>query len=253
MADWGYFDLNAFAALGRRGAFWLSRYQASTAVFVAGAWAELADGLPRQVGPVVEAVVVLGVRERLAARLLAWRVPAAVAGRRRQKLRAKAAKKGRVPSAGQLALCDWAVLVTNVPAAKASAQELAVLDRARWQIEILFRAWKTEGGLGRSRSVKPWRVATETFAKLVAVLVRHWLLVVGSCAWLGRSGWRAGRGVRWQALAILRALPDVAQVRAVVESLRQQQQPAARIERRRKQPSTLQLLQNPTLMKLGLA
>lgn len=253
ITDLGYFDLSAFAALGRRGAFWLSRYQASTAVFVAGTRVELADWLPRQTGPVVEADVALGVVERLPTRLVAWRVPAAVAARRRQKLRAKAAKKGRTPSAGQLALCDWTVLVTNVPAAKATPQELAVLYRARWQIEILFRVWKTEGGLGRSRSAMPWRVATETFAKLAALLLRHWLLVVGACAWLGRSGWRAGRGVRRQALAVLLALPDTNQLRAVVATLERMLTRPAGMERRRKQPSTLQLLQDPTLMKLGLA
>jgi Transposase DDE domain len=253
LADLGYFDLEAFAALAGRGVYWLSRYQASTAVFVAGTRVELADWLPRQAGPVVQAAVELGVVARLAARLVAGRVPAAVADRRRQRVRVKAAKKGRTPSAEQLALCDWTTLVTNVPAELASPPELAVLYRARWQIEILFRVWKSAGGPGRSRSARPWRVATETFAKLAALLLRQWLLVAGACAWLGRSGWRTGRGVRRHALTVLLALPDAERVRAVLTSILGLLARAARVERRRKQPSTLQLLKDPALMKLGLA
>ena len=44
--------------------------------------------------------------------------------------------------------------------------EVLVLLRARWQIELLFKLWKSHGHIDESRSAQPWRVLTEVFAKL---------------------------------------------------------------------------------------
>src|SRR5438045_50142 len=114
---------------------------------------------------------------RLPARLLAVRVPQAVADERRRVLRAEARKRGQAVSATRLALADWTILVTNAPAALLTLAEALVVLRARWQIEQLFDLWKTHGHLERTRSGKPWRVLCEVYAKLLAVLLQHWVLL----------------------------------------------------------------------------
>ena len=53
--------------------------------------------------------------KKLSARLVAFRVPPKEAEKRRGRLRAKAAKTGRPPSAARLELCAWNVFVTNLP------------------------------------------------------------------------------------------------------------------------------------------
>jgi hypothetical protein len=47
-------------------------------------------------------------------------------------------QKGREPSAERLAWCDWTILVTNVPVELMTPEEVVVLYRARWQVELLF-------------------------------------------------------------------------------------------------------------------
>lgn len=68
--------------------------------------------------------------QHLAYRLVAVRVPVQVAEARRRKLPATAKDKGRTPDARQSALCDWVILLTKVPAKRASVTDLLVLARA---------------------------------------------------------------------------------------------------------------------------
>jgi hypothetical protein len=247
VVDRGYFDLQRFAELSGRGVHWLTRPQPNTAVFVAGRRVELADWLAGRRGPTADTPIELGVEQRLPARLVAVRVPTAEAQRRRRTAEEKARKKGRRPSTERLALCDWDLRVTDVPAERATAAEVVALGRARWQIELLFKHWKSDGGLGRCRGEKPWRVICEVFASLLAAVVRHWAVLVGGGVEPSLSRRRAGRAVRRRAtaLALALALGDAEALVGVLESLRQVLTSTARIERRRRRPSTDQQLQTP--------
>ena len=89
----------------------------------------------------------IGCKHRLLGRLVALRVPDAVAELRRKRLQEKASDKGKSVSADRLALCAWTLLLTNVPKTMATSTEMAVLARCRWQIELLFELWKSGGGL----------------------------------------------------------------------------------------------------------
>jgi hypothetical protein len=162
LADLGYWSLEAFAALAQHEVFWLSRLQMQTAVYDAtGVRQDLLTLLERQPTDTVELAVALGERQRLAARLLAVRVPQAVADTRRRRLRQAARDKGRQVSATRLALAAWTLFVTNVPAERLTLREALVLGRMRWQIELLFKLWKSQGHVDESRSTKPWRILCE--------------------------------------------------------------------------------------------
>jgi len=190
VADLGYFSLERFAEIGAAGAFWLSRLRVDTVladaggarldVLAAAAQADRLGGLD----------VRLGVRA-LPCRLVACRVPQAVAAERRRRLKRSAQKHGRTPSRSRLALCAWTVLVTNAPAERLSAAGARALYRARWQVELLFKLWKSRGGLCRSRSANPWRVVCEVYAKLLAGLVAHWVTAAGLWAVASRSAVKA--------------------------------------------------------------
>lgn len=256
LADLGYFDLDTFERLGRRQVWWLSRWQPGTAVFdAAGRELALADWLGRQPrrARVVDVPVTLGNAKRLASRLVALRVPAAVAAKRRQRLRQKASKKGRPASAAQLALCAWSVYVTNLPVATADAAAVSVLARARWQIELLFKLWKSDAHLDESRSRQPWRVLCEVWAKMIAVVVQHWLLVASCWREPGRSLRKAAKAVRRHALAVASALRERAAVCRALAVIGDCLQAAARIAKRRGKPNTHQTLQKPTIYGTTLA
>ena len=246
LRDLGYFDLDVLGTIAAAGAFYLTRLQDSTRLYTAaGVPLDLAAWARRPQGAVIDQPVLLGARQRLAARLVMVRVPADVAAARRRTLRAKARKKGYTPSQDKLALCDWNVFVTNVPAEVLDVDEVLALARARWQVECLFRHWKSDGGLTQSRSRKPWRVACEVFARLLALVLADSQVLVACGVLLGRSLRRAWRAVRRLAGMIAGALRSRRALVRVLHLLARSLRRAARVEKRRQQPAAFQVLNDP--------
>jgi len=244
LADLGFFDLALLRRYSDEGVYWISRLHAGTHVATPdGPPQKLLAFLQAQPGPAVDVPVRLGA-QGVPARLLARRLPEEVANRRRQRLRRRASKSGRGVSAERLALCDWDVLVTNVPPEQLAAAEVWALQRVRWQVELVFKVWKGQGGVDWTRGRKPYRVLCELLAKLLAMVVQHWLLLVCGGIGLRYSQQRGARRVRRSALALLWALAQAAEVVAVLQRLRQRLQ-RCRVQRRRKQPATYQLLLDP--------
>ena len=251
LADLGYWSLDRFRELGQAGAAWLSRLDPHTGVLDGtGTRLDLPRWLGRAGQPTVDATVQVGLRQRLPARLLAVRVPPAVADARRRKLRATAQRKGTQPPQATLALAGWTVYVTNVPTDRLSLVEAHALGRARWQIELLFKRWKSQGHLAAWRSAQPWRVLTELYAKLVGLVIQHWLLLLGCWAIPDRSLGRAEQTVRAHALGLLQSLDRPPRLRAALRALCRCLEVGHRLAKRKRRPSTYQLLCDPTLLGL---
>jgi len=252
LADLGFFNLGIFAEMSAQGVYWLSRLLLSTAVFTPdGTRCDVLRLLAAQGTPTVEMPVCLGTTHHLPARLLAVRVPDEVVNQRRRRLHADAHRRGRTPSAAQLAAADWTLLVTTAPAELLSLPEALVLARARWQIELLFTLWKSHGEIDASRSTKPWRVLCEVFAKLLAMLIQHWVLLTGCWASPARSLFKAAQTVRQHAFHLATMLADTAALGAAIRVIHRALAAGCRLNQRKTKPNTYQLLLDPALAELG--
>ncbi|GAC1396487.1 MAG: hypothetical protein NVSMB65_15680 [Chloroflexota bacterium] len=252
LAALGFFNLAVFAAMSAQGVYWLSRLLLSTAVFTPdGACCDVLRHLAAQTAPAVELAVCLGATRHLPARLLAARVPEEVSNQRRRRLHADARRRGRTPSAPHLAACDWTLLVTTAPAVLLSLREALVLARARWQVALLFKLWKSHGEIDTSRSSKPWRVLCEVFAKLLAMLMQHWVLLTGCWTCPRRSLAKAAQTVRQHACHLASQLADPAALAAALRVIHRALAAGCRINRRKTKPNTYQLLLDPDLVALG--
>jgi hypothetical protein len=250
VADLGFFDLAVFAQLDADQSYFLSRLHQQTALFdQAGQRCSLLGLLGA--GPVYDLPVTLGCQQRLPARLLAVRVPTDVANQRRRQIRAAARKHGRTPTAEVLARADWTLLVTNAPATLLTVDEALALQRARWQLELLFRLWKEHGKVDESRSGKPWQALCHVFAKLLAVLVQHWIILTGCWQLPNRSLVKAGYTVRARALELLDALAESSLVVRTLTSIHRCLVAGCRLNSRKTHPNTYQLLGHPELLGLG--
>ena len=220
IADLGYFALSVFAAMAAAGEYFLSRLQYGTHVLHAGLTVDLLPWLARQPGPFVDVTVLLGQEQRLPCRLIAWRLPAEQAHRRRQKLRQETLrKKGREPSAARLAWCDWTMLVTNVPAELLTPPEAAVLYRARWQVELLFKRWKGQGLVAELSGSTVVRQMVRLWARLLAVIVQHWLTVGSAWGDATKSLHKVYEAVRDFAGRLARALNSAADLEGVLQEM----------------------------------
>ena len=74
-------------------------------------------------------------------------------------------------------MADWTILITDAPAKRLRFEEALVLLRERWQMELLYKLWKQHGQVDEWRTSNPWRVLCELYAKLIGVLLQHWLIV----------------------------------------------------------------------------
>jgi DDE family transposase len=181
LADLGYWSLTWLRSLSQRGIYFLMRLKAGITVWYQGKPVDVLDLLPEQIGGGVELAVELGARKQLqGVRLLAERVPEHVVKKRHERLREYAQDHGKLVSARALQLAQWTILVTNVPVWMLTHEQACILMRARWQIELLFKLWKQHALLDEWTGTKPWRVLCEVYAKLLAMVVQHWFVLL-SC------------------------------------------------------------------------
>ena len=179
ITDLGYFNVLVFAAMMAADEHFLSRLQFGTGVMLHnGTGVDVLAWLAKQPGPFVDQPILLGKEQRLPCRLIAWRLPEEQANRRRQKLRQETlSKRGQEPSAERLAWCDWTILVTSVPEALLTPSEAVVLYRSRWQIELLFKRWKSQNLVAQLHGSTAVRQMVRVWSRLIGALVQHWLLV----------------------------------------------------------------------------
>jgi len=243
LADLGFFRLERLHQIAHQDGFFLSRLQAQTTVFTADGtrWDDLLALLATQAAS-VDLPVTLGVRLRLPARLLAVRVPQEVADQRRRRVRAEARRRGQTVSARHLALADWTIFITNAPATRLPLEAVLVVARARWQIELLFKLWKSHGRIDESRSGKPWRVICDVYAKLLAMLVQQWIWLISLWDYPDRSLTKAAQTVQKYALQLAGGLWSHQRTLETLETIARCLAKGCRMNRRKKHPNTFQLL-----------
>ena len=141
---------------------------------------EVLDLLPTDGSEMVDIPVAVGARKQVQARLIAKKMSEKVIKRRREQLKEQAHKQCKPIPPQQWELVQWTIVLTNVPLRLLAAAEAMALMRARWQIELLWKVWKDLGKVDEWQTENPERILCELYAKLLGMLVQHWLLLL-SC------------------------------------------------------------------------
>ena len=241
LADLGYFKVKVFEQLNKQGVRWVSRLPARSGIWQDDHVIHLADWLNQQDNAVIDRPVEL-TAQRLPCRLLAIRVPPEVAKERHKRVRKAASKrKNSRLKPETLALCDWTILATNLPPETFTLDDILCLQRLRWQIELLFKLWKSDLSLDEWRSQQPHQILSEVYAKLLLALIQHWLLLLGCWQHENRSLVKAAKVLRKHAFHSLAALSDFA---LLLRTLRLILPTLARctVQKRKTRPATFQLL-----------
>jgi len=241
LADIGYFKVQVLEQLNAGKVWWVSRLPARAGICAGEQVVHVANWLAAHSGQWVDETVVL-TAQRFPCRLIALPVPAQVAQERRQRVLDAAQKRtGSRLKSETLALCDWTILVTNLPVEDFSPYDILALQRLRWQIELLFKLWKSELSLDQWRSQQPHQILSEVYAKLLLALIQHWLLLLGCWQHENRSLVKATRVLRKSAFYLLVALPSLSllshALHRVLSSLSR-----CLVAKRKARPATFQLL-----------
>lgn len=251
IADLGYYDTEVFERYGQNGVYWLSRLMCGTNTYsVDGERLDLMEWLAAK-GPLVDDKILVGAKRKLECRIIAWRVPEEVANRRRQKVIGEHRRKGRTPSQERLAWCDWMVLITNVPAEMLSPEEACVLYRSRWQIELVFKRWKSQGMIADLQGSTVCRKMAKVWARLLAVIVQHWLLLTSVWGDRTKSLTKACNAIRKFAVSLAAGIRDVAGICDAIELLLEATHSTVQ-QNKRKNPSTFELLHQTEMLEYSL-
>ncbi len=87
-------------------------------------------------------------------RRVAGRAASDVAAARRAQRRKTAKECGKKPCPKGLVRDGWHLMLTNLSTEQAGVSQLAAVYRARWAVEIQFRAWKQALNLGKALNRK---------------------------------------------------------------------------------------------------
>jgi len=195
IADLGYFCLDALRAIAEKGAYFLIRYLYPTALLTPqGDRIDLRALLRSETTKHIDQPVLLGCQpqHRIPCRLIALRLPQAVAEERRRKASAHAAKrsKGETLSQDYLYLLGWTLFLTNASTSMLSVAQVTCLYRVRWQIELIFKLWKSYCGLNAIGLWRRDRTLTELYAKMIGIVLIHFIIAplrIPDEVWSGRE------------------------------------------------------------------
>ena len=181
--DMGYFVLSSFEKIMAKGAFFLTRYKRSTTLYEGkqGKRIDLLRRLEqahRRGQTLIEMPVWVGDHHRLPLRLVASEVPSEVF-----EARVRKAKKDRNPHTNHnqtyFALLRWSIFLTNVPAHDWPAEKVSHIYGFRWQIEIIFKVWKSKFSL--AQLMKRAQIKKALHAQLFFFL--FWIYLLLFYAW----------------------------------------------------------------------
>jgi hypothetical protein len=177
MFDRGYFKLAAFATIVAAQAYFLSRLNHQTTLLEVSEGRvralELARVLGKESRPLLEKTILLGARERVAARLIAVRMPDAVVNARRRQARRVAKKRGYTPSQAHLTLLAWNLFITNVPATVWPPQTVCTAYSLRWQVELVFKSWKSDLHLATLTTTTKHSTLCYLYGRLLLILLTY--------------------------------------------------------------------------------
>ena len=114
---------------------------------------------------------------------------------------------------------------------------------ARWQIELLFKLWKSEGALAQVRGQQSGRVLCELYAKLIGLAVFGYLSAPVRWATTELSPVKAWQVWQRQIERVAQALRSGAGLAALLVQLYQRWQQFGGKEHRADRPSSYQALQ----------
>jgi hypothetical protein len=184
--DLGYFKLQALARIAAAGAYFLTRLNHQTNLFTAGAGGMqplvLAQVLKTVEGNMLEQYIFLGTKELVPSRLIAVRMPEAIVNERRRIAKKNAKKKGYTPSTSHLLLLAWNLFISNVPSTLWHPETIVKGYPIRWQIELIFKSWKSYCHLATINAKKADTVLCYLYGRMLLIVINYALYPPVRCA-----------------------------------------------------------------------
>jgi len=173
--DLGYFSSRAILGVIQQKGFFLSRLRARMDVFDESqqevSFAMMYDRMVKSRKAQLHMQATIGCAERIPVRLLVEIVPEKVYQERIRRREKENRKKGCAMSEEFRSRARFNLMVTNVPEEDLPVENIYKLYKTRWQIELIFKVWKSVMGMDKIHPMKYSRLMCLLYAKLILFLV----------------------------------------------------------------------------------
>jgi len=176
--DLGYFKFEVFEQIAQSGAYFLSRlkygikvYEKKGNKFVLLDFGEIQAYLSITNQTFIEKDVFIGSTKKLPVRLLIELLPEDKKKKRLEKAHKEAKRKGRKVGKCFKEQYGLNLFITNIDKEMMEGQKLRKLYLLRWQIELMFKTWKSIGEIHLIKKMKIERFESYLYAKLLWIVI----------------------------------------------------------------------------------
>jgi len=184
LRDLAYINFKVIKRFMEKGAYFLSRLQYNVKVYEKKDshyeqldFVKLRNFMKKNNLEVMEKEVYLGYFEQLKLRLIIHLLADDVVAERLRKANKNNKKKGRTPLSQEYkARASLNLFISNVAADQIPMKKVYSFYRLRWQIELMFKIWKSLCHLDKVKKVKRQRLECYLYAKLIGIVL-SWRMI----------------------------------------------------------------------------
>jgi len=174
--DLGYFAVDRILEIENKGAYYLSRLPSHVTVYLKQA-DEAPIDLARYLDKNYPGAAVIDLQEvyisakKIKTRLVIYKVPKDVYEQRRRRANKHSKETGRQESKAKSNLMKFSIFVTNVEKVKLSKELVGTIYRLRWEIELIFKRWKSQLKIHYLKGTNKHRVNCLMWGRLCMVII----------------------------------------------------------------------------------
>jgi len=169
--DLGYFSLDVIKEIITKKAFIISRLNTSASVYNENgeelSFVALHEKMIKEKITHLEKQVFIGKEHQIPMRLVLDLVPEEIYQRRIKKINAYNQRKGHTTTEQYKTRCRFNLFITNIDSQVITSHQVCELYKLRWQIELMFKIWKSVCGLDKLKPMKYHRFMCILYAKLL--------------------------------------------------------------------------------------
>jgi hypothetical protein len=173
--DLGYFSSKVINAIIEKKAFFLSRMKTIMDVFDENnqqvSFKNMYEHMVEYNKTRYNMNANIGNKERIPVRMLIEMVPEETYQERIRKREYESRKKGNKITGEFKARAHFTIMITNVPEEDLPVENIYKLYKTRWQVELIFKVWKSIMGVDKIHPMKYHRLMCLLYAKFILFLI----------------------------------------------------------------------------------
>jgi hypothetical protein len=174
--DLGYFTIDSFIDMESKGAYYLSRWKSNTKIYVKNEVNEIIElnieKFFENIDSITEIEIYIKKKDKFSkARLVVERVPEEITNIRLRKLNKKSKSRGTQTQSITKLFQRFNVYFSNIPKEGLLMSNFRKLYGSRWQIELVFKNWKSNFKLDKISGFKEERIKCMLYSKLILIVI----------------------------------------------------------------------------------